>query len=169
MEKTRVNQPDRQSFSARPRRFSRTPGLIQAYSPITRIGPPLFIRPPNSYLPRSAVFYGNAANQGQQCNSIYQCATLQIASSRSAVGAYLAAAATNLARSQIGHQATLATSASLSDNLSVTKIEGERGGGNPLARGAISGAEEACKREPLELRAAETKSWGCTSDRPLAG
>jgi flagellar hook-associated protein 3 FlgL len=117
--KLAVNQPGSQLFSAPGNDvFLAINGLIQALQSNTGIGAAVTsLGAANSYLSAQRVFYGNAANQAQSQSTYLNAAKLQIAQQQNTLGgADLAAAATNLARSQIDTQATLATISKLTQN-----------------------------------------------------
>ena len=117
--KLTVNQPGSQLFSAPGNDvFLAINNLIQALQSNTGIGAAVTsLGAANSYLSAQRVFYGNAANQAQSQSTYLNAAKLQIAQQQNTLGgADLAAAATNLARSQIDTQATLATISKLTEN-----------------------------------------------------
>ena len=117
--KLAINQPGSQLFSAPGNDvFLAINNLIQALQSNTAIGAAVTsLGAANSYLSAQRVFYGNAANQAQSQSTYLNAAKLQIAQQQNTLGgADLAAAATNLARSQIDTQATLATISKLTEN-----------------------------------------------------
>jgi len=117
--KLTVNQPGSQLFSAPGSDvFLAINNLIQSLQSNTGIGAAVTsLGAANSYLSAQRVFYGNAANQAQSQSTYLNAAKLQIAQQQNTLGgADLAAAATNLARSQIDTQATLATISKLTEN-----------------------------------------------------
>lgn len=117
--KLAVNQPGSQLFSAPGNNvFLAINNLIQSLQSNTGIGAAVTsLGAANSYLSAQRVFYGNAVNQAQSQSSYLNAAKLQIAQQQNTLGgADLAAAATNLARSQIDTQATLATISKLTQN-----------------------------------------------------
>ena len=117
--KLTVNQPGSQLFSAPGNDvFLAINSLIQSLQSNTGIGAAVTsLGAANSYLSAQRVFYGNAANQAQSQSTYLNAAKLQIAQQQNTLGgADLAAAATNLARSQIDTQATLATISKLTEN-----------------------------------------------------
>ncbi len=117
--KLTVNQPGSQLFSAPGSDvFLAINNLIQSLQSNTGIGDAVTsLGAANSYLSAQRVFYGNAANQAQSQSTYLNAAKLQIAQQQNTLGgADLAAAATNLARSQIDTQATLATISKLTEN-----------------------------------------------------
>jgi flagellar hook-associated protein 3 FlgL len=117
--KLAVNQPGSQLFSATGNDvFLAINNLIQSLQSNTGIGAAVTsLGAANSYLSAQRVFYGNASNQAQSQSTYLNTAKLQIAQQQNTLGgADLAAAATNLARSQIDTQATLATISKLTQN-----------------------------------------------------
>jgi flagellar hook-associated protein 3 FlgL len=117
--KLAVNQPGSQLFSAPGNDvFLAINSLIQALQSNTGIGAAVTsLGAANSYLSGQRVFYGNAANQAQSQSTYLNAAKLQIAQQQNTLGgADLATAATNLARSQIDTQSTLATISKLTQN-----------------------------------------------------
>ena len=117
--KLAVNQPGSQLFSAPGNNvFLAINNLIQSLQSNTGIGAAVTsLGAANSYLSAQRVFYGNAVNQAQSQSTYLNAAKLQIAQQQNTLGgADLAAAATNLARSQIDTQATLATISKLTQN-----------------------------------------------------
>src|SRR6266481_4780476 len=117
--KLAVNQPGSLLFSAPGNDvFLAINSLIQSLQSNTGIGAAVTsLGAANSYLSAQRVFYGNAANQAQSQSTYLNAAKLQIAQQQNTLGgADLAAAATNLARSQIDTQATLATISKLTQN-----------------------------------------------------
>jgi flagellar hook-associated protein 3 FlgL len=117
--KLAVNQPGSHLFSAPGNDvFLAINSLIQALQSNTGIGAAVTsLGAANSYLSAQRVFYGNASNQAQSQSTYLNAAKLQIAQQQNTLGgADLAAAATNLARSQIDTQATLATISKLTQN-----------------------------------------------------
>src|SRR5258708_6865397 len=117
--KLTVNQPGSQLFSAPGSDvFLAINNLIQSLQSNTGIGDAVTsLGAANSYLSAQRVFYGNAANQAQSQSTYLNAAKPQIAQQQNTLGgADLAAAATNLARSQIDTQATLATISKLTQN-----------------------------------------------------
>ena len=117
--KLAVNQPGSHLFSAPSNDvFLAINNLIQSLQSNTAIGAAVTsLGAANSYLSAQRVFYGNAANQAQSQSTYLNTAKLQIAQQQNTLGgADLAAAATNLARSQIDTQATLATISKLTQN-----------------------------------------------------
>ena len=117
--KLAVNQPGSQLFSAPGSDvFLAINNLIQSLQSNTGIGAAVTsLGAANSYVSAQRVFYGNAANQAQSQSTYLNAAKLQIAQQQNTLGgADLAAAATNLARSQIDTQATLATISKLTQN-----------------------------------------------------
>ena len=117
--KLAVNQPGSHLFSAPGNDvFLSVNNLIQALQSNTGIGAAVTsLGAANSYLSAQRVFYGNASNQAQSQSTYLNAAKLQIAQQQNTLGgADLAAAATNLARSQIDTQATLATISKLTQN-----------------------------------------------------
>jgi flagellar hook-associated protein 3 FlgL len=117
--KLAVNQPGSNLFSAPGNDvFLAVNNLIQALQSNTGIGAAVTsLGAANSYLSAQRVFYGNASNQAQSQSTYLNAAKLQIAQQENTLGgADLAAAATNLARSQIDTQATLATISKLTQN-----------------------------------------------------
>jgi flagellar hook-associated protein 3 FlgL len=117
--KLAINQPGSQLFSAPGSDvFLAINNLIQALQSNTGIADAVTsLGAANSYLSAQRVFYGNAANQAQSQSTYLNAAKLQIAQQQNTLGgADLAAAATNLARSQIDTQATLATISKLTEN-----------------------------------------------------
>jgi flagellar hook-associated protein 3 FlgL len=117
--KLAVNQPGSNLFSAPGNDvFLAVNNLIQALQSNTAIGAAVTsLGAANSYLSAQRVFYGNASNQAQSQSTYLNAAKLQIAQQQNTLGgADLAAAATNLARSQIDTQATLATISKLTQN-----------------------------------------------------
>ncbi len=117
--KLAINQPGSHLFSAPGNDvFLAINSLIQALQSNTGIGAAVTsLGAANSYLSAQRVFYGNAANQAQSQSTYLNAAKLQIAQQQNTLGgADLAAAATNLARSQIDTQATLATISKLTQN-----------------------------------------------------
>jgi flagellar hook-associated protein 3 FlgL len=117
--KLAVNQPGSHLFSAPGNDvFLAINNLIQALQSNTGIGAAVTsLGAANSYLSAQRVFYGNASNQAQSQSTYLNAAKLQIAQQENTLGgADLAAAATNLARSQIDTQATLATISKLTQN-----------------------------------------------------
>ena len=117
--KLAVNQPGSQLFSAPGNNvFLAINNLIQSLQSNTGIGAAVTsLGAANSYLSAQRVFYGNAVNQAQSQSAYLNAAKLQIAQQQNTLGgADLAAAATNLARSQIDTQATLATISKLTQN-----------------------------------------------------
>jgi flagellar hook-associated protein 3 FlgL len=117
--KLAVNQPGSQLFSAPGNDvFLAIDNLIQSLQSNTGIGAAVTsLGAANSYLSGQRVFYGNAANQAQSQSTYLNAAKLQIAQQQNTLGgADLAAAATNLARSQIDTQSTLATISKLTQN-----------------------------------------------------
>jgi flagellar hook-associated protein 3 FlgL len=117
--KLAVNQPGSQLFSAPSNDvFLAINNLIQSLQSNTGIGAAVTsLGAANSYLSAQRVFYGNASNQAQSQSTYLNTAKLQIAQQQNTLGgADLAAAATNLARSQIDTQATLATISKLTQN-----------------------------------------------------
>jgi flagellar hook-associated protein 3 FlgL len=117
--KLAVNQPGSQLFSAPGNDvFLAINNLIQSLQSNTGIGAAVTsLGAANSYLSAQRVFYGNAANQAQSQTTYLNAAKLQIAQQQNTVGgADLAAAATDLARSQIDTQATLATISKLTQS-----------------------------------------------------
>jgi flagellar hook-associated protein 3 FlgL len=117
--KLAVNQPGSQLFSAPSNDvFLAINNLIQSLQSNTGIGAAVTsLGAANSYVSAQRVFYGNASNQAQSQSTYLNTAKLQIAQQQNTLGgADLAAAATNLARSQIDTQATLATISKLTQN-----------------------------------------------------
>lgn len=117
--KIAVNQPGSQLFSATGNDvFLAINNLIQSLQSNTGIGAAVTsLGAANSYVSAQRVFYGNASNQAQSQSTYLNTAKLQIAQQQNTLGgADLAAAATNLARSQIDTQATLATISKLTQN-----------------------------------------------------
>ena len=117
--KLAVNQPGSQLFSAAGNDvFLAINNLIQSLQSNTGIGAAVTsLGAANSYVSAQRVFYGNASNQAQSQSTYLNTAKLQIAQQQNTLGgADLAAAATNLARSQIDTQATLATISKLTQN-----------------------------------------------------
>ena len=117
--KIAVNQPGSQLFSAAGNDvFLAINNLIQSLQSNTGIGAAVTsLGAANSYVSAQRVFYGNASNQAQSQSTYLNTAKLQIAQQQNTLGgADLAAAATNLARSQIDTQATLATISKLTQN-----------------------------------------------------
>lgn len=117
--KLTVNQPGSQLFSAPSNDvFLAINNLIQSLQSNTGIGAAVTsLGAANSYVSAQRVFYGNASNQAQSQSTYLNTAKLQIAQQQNTLGgADLAAAATNLARSQIDTQATLATISKLTQN-----------------------------------------------------
>jgi flagellar hook-associated protein 3 FlgL len=117
--KLAVNQPGSQLFSAPSNDvFLAVNNLIQSLQSNTGIGAAVTsLGAANSYVSAQRVFYGNASNQAQSQSTYLNTAKLQIAQQQNTLGgADLAAAATNLARSQIDTQATLATISKLTQN-----------------------------------------------------
>jgi flagellar hook-associated protein 3 FlgL len=117
--KLAVNQPGSQLFSAPGNNvFLAINNVIQSLQSNTGIGAAVTsLGAANSYLSAQRVFYGNAVNQAQSQSTYLNAAKLQIAQQQNTLGgADLAAAATNLARSQIDTQATLATISKLTQN-----------------------------------------------------
>lgn len=124
--KLAVNQPGSNLFSAPGNDvFLAVNNLIQALQSNTAIGAAVTsLGAANSYLSAQRVFYGNASNQAQSQSTYLNAAKLQIAQQQNTLGgADLAAAATNLARSQIDTQATLATISKLTQNNLVSYLK----------------------------------------------
>ena len=117
--KLAVNQPGSQLFSASGNDvFLAINSVIQAVQSNTGVAAAVTsLGGANSYLSAQRVFYGNAANQAQSQTTYLNAVKLQIAEQQNALGgADLAAAATDLSRSQIDTQATLATISKLTQN-----------------------------------------------------
>lgn len=114
-----VNQPGSQLFSASGNDvFLAINSVIQAVQSNTGVAAAVTsLGGANSYLSAQRVFYGNAANQAQSQTTYLNAAKLQIAQQQNTLGgADLATAATDLSRSQIDTQATLATISKLTQN-----------------------------------------------------
>jgi len=114
-----VNQPGSHMFSAPDNDvFLAINSVIQAVQSNTGVAAAVTsLGGANSYLSAQRVFYGNALNQAQSQSTYLNAAKLQIAQQQNTLGvADLAAAATDLSRSQIDTQATLATISKLTQN-----------------------------------------------------
>jgi len=114
-----VNQPGSHMFSAPGNDvFLAINSVIQAVQSNTGVAAAVTsLGGANSYLSAQRVFYGNAQNQAQSQSTYLNAAKLQIAQQQNTLGgADLAAAATDLSRSQIDTQATLATISKLTQN-----------------------------------------------------
>ena len=114
-----VNQPGSHMFSAPDNDvFLAINSVIQAVQSNTGVAAAVTsLGGANSYLSAQRVFYGNALNQAQSQSTYVNAAKLQIAQQQNTLGgADLAAAATDLSRSQIDTQATLATISKLTQN-----------------------------------------------------
>jgi len=114
-----VNMPGSQLLSASGNDvFLAINNLIQALQTNTGIGDAVTaVGAASSYISAQRVFYGNAANQAQSQTTYLNTAKLQIAQQENTLGgADLAAAATNLAQSQLDTQATLAAISKMSQN-----------------------------------------------------
>jgi flagellar hook-associated protein 3 FlgL len=117
--KLAVNLPGSQLFSAAGSDvFLAINTLIQALQTNTGIDTAVSgVGAASSYLSAQRVFYGNALNQTQSQTTYLNTAKLQISQQENTLGgADLAAAATNLAKSQTDTQATLAAISKLSQN-----------------------------------------------------
>ena len=117
--KLAVNLPGSQLFSAAGNDvFLAINTLIQALQTNTGIDTAVSgVGAASSYLSAQRVFYGNALNQTQSQTTYLNTAKLQISQQENTLGGVdLAAAATNLAKSQTDTQATLAAISKFSQN-----------------------------------------------------